>query len=144
MGIAWVFPGQGSQAIGMAEAVLELPGARERFARASDLLGRDLLAICAGEGLEAAGSPSDLNDTRNTQPALFVIESLLVDALKAQGRSAELVAEMMVLVEKMANHFAKPGTAYPALPWPAYGPHFNDYAHLERVAEWSTAGGGEE
>jgi malonyl CoA-acyl carrier protein transacylase len=33
MAIAWVFPGQGSQKIGMAEAVLELPGARERFER---------------------------------------------------------------------------------------------------------------
>ena len=31
-----------------------------------------------------------------------------------------------------------------ALPWPDFIPHFNDYAHLERVAEWSTAGGGEE
>ena len=58
--------------------------------------------------------------------------------------SDTLVSEMMALVEKMADHFAKPGTAYPALPWPAYGPYFNDYAHLERVAEWSTAGGGEE
>jgi len=89
MGIAWVFPGQGSQKIGMAEPVLELPGARERFAAASELLGRDLLAICAGE---AEGDLSDLNDTRNTQPALFVIESLLVDGLKAQGRSADRVA----------------------------------------------------
>ena len=89
MGIAWVFPGQGSQKVGMAAGVLELPGARERFTRASDLLGRDLLAICAGE---AEGELSDLNDTRNTQPALFVLESLLVDALKAQGRQAELVA----------------------------------------------------
>ena len=89
MGIAWVFPGQGSQKIGMAEPVLELPGARERFAAASELLGRDLLAICAGT---ADGELSDLNDTRNTQPALFVIESLLVDGLKAQGRSAHLVA----------------------------------------------------
>ncbi|MEY4431654.1 MAG: S-malonyltransferase [Cyanobacteriota bacterium] len=89
MGIAWVFPGQGSQKIGMAEPVLELPGARERFIAASDLLGRDLLAICAGT---AEGELSDLNDTRNTQPALFVIESLLVDGLKAQGRSAHLVA----------------------------------------------------
>ena len=89
MGIAWVFPGQGSQAIGMATAVLDLPGARERFSQASELLGRDLLAICAGE---ADGALSDLNDTRNTQPALFVIESLLVDALKAQGRSASVVA----------------------------------------------------
>ena len=89
MGIAWVFPGQGSQKVGMAATVLELPGARERFAAASDLLGRDLLAICAGE---AEGELSDLNDTRNTQPALFVIESLLVDGLKAQGRSANVVA----------------------------------------------------
>ncbi len=89
MGIAWVFPGQGSQKVGMAAGVLELPGARERFAAASELLGRDLLAICAGE---AEGDLSDLNDTRNTQPALFVIESLLVDGLKAQGRSADRVA----------------------------------------------------
>ena len=89
MGIAWVFPGQGSQKVGMAAGVLDLPGARERFAAASDLLGRDLLAICAGE---AAGELSDLNDTRNTQPALFVIESLLVDGLRAQGRQADRVA----------------------------------------------------
>jgi [acyl-carrier-protein] S-malonyltransferase len=89
MGNAWVFPGQGSQKVGMAAGVLELPGAQARFQSASDLLGRDLLAICAGE---ASGELSDLNDTRNTQPALFVVESLLVDALKAQGRSADLVA----------------------------------------------------
>jgi [acyl-carrier-protein] S-malonyltransferase len=73
----------------MATGVLELPGARERFQSASELLGRDLLAICNGE---ADGALSDLGDTRNTQPALFVIESLLVDGLKAQGRSADLVA----------------------------------------------------
>lgn len=86
MGKAWVFPGQGSQKVGMASAVLDLPGARERFAAASELLGRDLLAICNGEG------EGDLNDTRNTQPALFVLESLLVDGLLDQGRSPQLVA----------------------------------------------------
>jgi len=95
MAIAWVFPGQGSQKPGMAEGVIDLPGARERFDQASALLGRDLLAICAGT--EACGSgdpsePSDLNDTRNTQPALFVVESLLVDDLHRQGRTAQLVA----------------------------------------------------
>ena len=89
MGNAWVFPGQGSQKVGMAAGVLELPGAKERFEAASTLLGRDLLAICNGE---AEGELSDLGDTRNTQPALFVVESLLVDGLKAQGRSANLVA----------------------------------------------------
>jgi [acyl-carrier-protein] S-malonyltransferase len=89
MGIAWVFPGQGSQSLGMAKGVMELPGAKERFAAASELLGRDLLAICNGE---AQGELVDLNDTRNTQPALFVVETLLVDALRAQGRQAQLVA----------------------------------------------------
>jgi len=89
MGIAWVFPGQGSQKIGMADAVLDLPNARARFDQASARLGRDLLAICSGS---ADGQLSDLDDTRNTQPALFVIESLLVDALRAQGRTPDLVA----------------------------------------------------
>lgn len=89
MGNAWVFPGQGSQKVGMAAGVLDLPGAKARFEAASNLLGRDLLAICNGD---ADGDLSDLNDTRNTQPALFVVESLLVDGLKAQGRSANLVA----------------------------------------------------
>ena len=72
MAIAWVFPGQGSQKVGMADPVISLPGAEERFALASRLLGRDLLAICRGETSDADG-PTDLNDTRNTQPALFVV-----------------------------------------------------------------------
>ena len=91
MSIAWVFPGQGSQKTGMADPVLTLPGAQERFDLASELLGRDLLAICRGEISDAA-DPSDLNDTRNTQPALFVVESLIVDELLRQSREPDLVA----------------------------------------------------
>jgi len=91
MAIAWVFPGQGSQKVGMADPVLSLPGAEERFALASQLMGRDLLAICRGETIEGEG-PADLNDTRNTQPALFVVESLIVDELQRQGRQPALVA----------------------------------------------------
>ncbi|MEB3183549.1 MAG: ACP S-malonyltransferase [Cyanobacteriota bacterium] len=92
MAIAWVFPGQGSQKLGMAEVVLELPGARERFQEASELLGRDLLAICAGSVPSGSPEPHDLHDTRNTQPALFVIESVLAGALQAQGRQPDLMA----------------------------------------------------
>ena len=58
--------------------------------------------------------------------------------------SEELVPAMLALIAKMADHFANPKTPYAALPWPEFIPHFNDYQHLERVAEWSTAGGGEE
>jgi [acyl-carrier-protein] S-malonyltransferase len=91
MAIAWVFPGQGSQKVGMADPVLSLPGAEERFALASQMMGRDLLAICQGEASDGDG-PADLNDTRNTQPALFVVESLIVDELLRQGREPSLVA----------------------------------------------------
>ena len=113
MGIAWVFPGQGSQKAGMAAPVLALPGARDRFAAASELLGRDLLAICAGAASGTA-EPSDLNDTRNTQPALFVIESLLVDQLRDQGRQADLVAghSLGELVALYAKRQAAPGHAF--------------------------------
>ena len=102
MGIAWVFPGQGSQKVGMADGLLDLPGALECFRQASDLLGRDLLAICQGQ---ASGELSDLNDTRNTQPALFLIESLLATQLQAQGRSPSLVAGHS-LGELVALHVA--------------------------------------
>ncbi|BEV35231.1 ACP S-malonyltransferase [Synechococcus sp. M16CYN] len=91
MAIAWVFPGQGSQKVGMADHLLSLSGASERFGLASELLGRDLLAICRGESGRGEG-PNDLNDTRNTQLALFVVESLLADSLLQQGRTAKLVA----------------------------------------------------
>ena len=58
--------------------------------------------------------------------------------------SAELVPAMLALVEQMAVLYANPATPYTALPWPEFIPHFNDYAHLARVAEWSTAGGADE
>ena len=91
MTIAWVFPGQGSQKLGMANSLLDLPGARGRFELASEIIGRDLWKICSGEGVTKE-KIYDLNDTRNTQPALFVVESLLVDDLKRQERETHLIA----------------------------------------------------
>ena len=91
MTIAWVFPGQGSQKLGMANSLIDLPGSRERFELASQILGRDLWKICCGESIPNE-EIYDLNDTRNTQPALFVVESLLVDDLKRQERETHLIA----------------------------------------------------
>jgi ATP-dependent helicase/nuclease subunit B len=55
--------------------------------------------------------------------------------------SDALIADMIDLAGRMADHFGRKGTAYTALPWPDFGPYFNNYEHLERVDEWSTAGG---
>ena len=64
MAIAWVFPGQGSQKVGMAEALLSIEGSRERFAMASEMLERDLLAICQGCLLYTSPSPRDMSASR--------------------------------------------------------------------------------
>ena len=91
MTIAWVFPGQGSQKLGMANSLLDFPGSKDRFDLASQILGRDLWKICCGEEIPNE-EIYDLNDTRNTQPALFVVESLLVDDLKRQKRESQIIA----------------------------------------------------
>ena len=89
MGTAWVFPGQGSQKQGMAAGVRQDELAQERFAQASGLLGRDLLAICDGT---AVGPDHDLDNTINSQPTLFVLESVLLDRCKQQGHQADVLA----------------------------------------------------
>jgi [acyl-carrier-protein] S-malonyltransferase len=64
---AFVFPGQGSQAVGMGlELAKAYPAARQVFAQGDDILGFALSRL-AWEGPEA-----ELNDTINTQPALLV------------------------------------------------------------------------
>ena len=47
MKIAWVFPGQGSQKIGMGSDVIEIEDAKQRFDFASDIFNRDLYKICS-------------------------------------------------------------------------------------------------
>lgn len=62
--IAVIFPGQGSQVVGMTSELAELyPEIRETFAEASEALGEDLWAICQDE--------DRLNQTQYTQPALL-------------------------------------------------------------------------
>ncbi|DBB12917.1 TPA: hypothetical protein ACH3X3_005670 [Trebouxia sp. C0006] len=64
--IAFVFPGQGSQAVGMLQASKELPAVKKMLQQAEAVLGYDLLQLC----LE--GPKEKLDDTVYSQPALFV------------------------------------------------------------------------
>ena len=84
MTVAWVFPGQGSQKIGMANKVINLPNAKNRFNYASNLFGKDLFAICE-KPPEKNNLDEDLNNTKNTQICLFLVESVLLDSLKENG-----------------------------------------------------------
>ena len=70
MTVTWVFPGQGSQKIGMANKVINLPNAKNRFNYASKLFGKNLFDICE-QLSEENNLDEDLNNTKNTQICLF-------------------------------------------------------------------------
>ena len=80
MTVAWVFPGQGSQKLGMAKQIYNLPNTNERFRYASEIFERNLFEICELNA-EPKNPLSDLNNTSNTQICLFLVESILLDAL---------------------------------------------------------------
>ena len=91
MTIAWVFPGQGSQKSGMAKQIENLQITKYRFNYASEVFERNLFEICE-LNTEPTNSLVDLNNTRNTQICLFLVESILLDALKENGFKPTYVA----------------------------------------------------
>jgi [acyl-carrier-protein] S-malonyltransferase len=83
--IAWVFPGQGSQEIGMGVDLKDLAAAKSKFEIAEQILGWSVLEICQED-------EAQLSRTLYTQPCLYVIESILADLAIEKGYTSELVA----------------------------------------------------
>src|SRR5438105_15308263 len=77
MSIAWLFPGQGTQVVGMGKALAdESAAAREVFARADAALGESLSRLCF------EGPQSELTLTANTQPAILTTSMAALAALR--------------------------------------------------------------
>jgi len=80
---AFIFPGQGSQEVGMGRALAErYPAAREVFAAADEALGFSLSELCF------AGEPAELGLTANTQPAILTCSIAALAALRCEFGAA--------------------------------------------------------
>jgi [acyl-carrier-protein] S-malonyltransferase len=81
--IAWVFPGQGSQYVGMGKRVFEVSEAARRvFHQADEVLGYSISSLCFH------GPADELEDTANAQPAIFTVSIAYLEAIRE--RSSEI------------------------------------------------------
>ncbi|NBD14841.1 MAG: ACP S-malonyltransferase [Cyanobacteria bacterium] len=72
--LAFVFPGQGSQTVGMEADLVETSLGKDRFEKAEEILGWSVLDTCRQD-------EANLSRTFYTQPCLYVVESILIDLL---------------------------------------------------------------
>ena len=85
MKIAFMFPGQGSQTVGMGKDIYERYNeAKEIYEKASEILNIDVAKLCF------EGEQEELNKTKNAQIAILVTSLAILEVLKNNGVEADI------------------------------------------------------
>eukprot|EP01025_Chloroclados_australasicus_P047430 TRINITY_DN5308_c1_g1_i2.p2 TRINITY_DN5308_c1_g1~~TRINITY_DN5308_c1_g1_i2.p2 ORF type:complete len:531 (+),score=73.37 TRINITY_DN5308_c1_g1_i2:121-1713(+) len=74
--VAFLFPGQGSQSVGMIQSCADIPAVKSMLQKAKEILGYDLLDVCIN------GPKERLDDTVYSQPAMFVGSLAAIEKLR--------------------------------------------------------------
>lgn len=82
---AFLFPGQGAQAVGMGVEAQKVPAAAELFSKANEILGFDLLDVCV------TGPKEKLDSTVLSQPAIYVTSLAAVEVLRAREGGQQII-----------------------------------------------------
>ncbi|KAJ4971108.1 hypothetical protein NE237_004207 [Protea cynaroides] len=82
---AFLFPGQGAQAVGMGMEGQNVPAAANLYKKANDILGFDLLDVCIN------GPKEKLNSTVLSQPAIYVTSLAAVEVLRARDGGQQII-----------------------------------------------------
>ncbi|MEP7082670.1 MAG: ACP S-malonyltransferase [Chloroflexota bacterium] len=99
--IAFVFPGQGSQYVGMGAGLVERsPAAADAFARADDALGMPLSRLILD------GPAEELDQTINAQPAILATSFAYLEAMKADAREAGVELTPRAMAGHSAGQYA--------------------------------------
>ncbi|XWS53388.1 hypothetical protein CRYUN_Cryun11dG0153100 [Craigia yunnanensis] len=86
---AFLFPGQGTQAVGMGKEAQSVPDAVELYKKANDILGFDLLDVCIN------GPKQKLDSTVISQPAIYVTSLAAMELLRGRDGGQQLLILLM-------------------------------------------------
>uniref|UniRef100_A0A2P2IX03 Malonyl CoA:ACP transacylase n=2 Tax=Rhizophora mucronata TaxID=61149 RepID=A0A2P2IX03_RHIMU len=82
---AFLFPGQGAQAVGMGKEGQGVPAAADLYKKANDILGYDLLELCTN------GPKEKLDSTVISQPAIYVTSLAAVEVLRTRDGGQQII-----------------------------------------------------